>query len=151
MKLYEGTGFFVSAEEIAQIKLATIVKNHPGLENIFGVNATGKDEDFLSYLKETNYLIDEDIVHYDEAVVFVGSSEVLIEEATAGEKDDDDEGSDDEKIRDLLANEGYDYAINHHPSGDSKLEALEAILRENKLISGHEVIETYYFLAPYPA
>lgn len=144
MNLYEGVGYFIEKEALTALSMREVLTAFPGLNATYTIDNIAA-MNFLNFLIEAQLATGRKIIHYGEDVVFVGHFEVLLAVDTVTE-----DSSDREKIDDLLASEGYDFAINYRASSEAKLEAIDAVLRYFDILSERDIQESYYFLMPYP-
>lgn len=149
MGVYNGTGYFINTEELRQIKISDIEAKYPKIRDIFLKHHNSQlkpgEDSLLDLLQISGLATDQPIFQYDEPVCFTGIFKKYLDE-----KNLDPESGDFEMVEKLLAEDGYDYAVSNETELTPSLETLTAVLKEFGMISCHEVLETYWFLMPFP-
>lgn len=148
MGVYNGTGYFISAEDLNRIKISEIEAQYPKVRDIFlkenKTSFSPEEDSFLRLLQASDLATDETIIQYGDFVHFTGIFKKYLDE------DDIKPGTGDyEMVEKLLNEDGYDYAVSNETELTPSLETLNVILREFGLISSHDILETYWFLMPY--
>lgn len=151
MTVYNGTGFFVEADLLEKIPADALFDAFPVLKKDFLLpsddckkNASGPIS--LRDILTVNQLITpETMIQYDLPVVFAGEFHAVLDEAAV-----DPDSGDAEMIYSLKENEGYDYAVSNVTELSNKLETVTAILQHFSLISSYDIVETYWFIMPWP-
>lgn len=148
MGVYNGTGYFISAEDLNRIKISEIEAQYPKVRDIFlkenKTSFSPEEDSFLRLLQASDLATDEMIIQYGDFVHFTGIFKKYLDE------DDIKPGTGDyEMVEKLLNEDGYDYAVSNETELTPSLETLNVILREFGLISSHDILETYWFLMPY--
>lgn len=148
MGVYNGTGYFISAEDLNQVKISDIETQYPKVRDIFlkeNKNSFSlKEDSFLKLLQASGLATEQPIIQYGDSVYFTGIFKKHLDE-----KDIQPESGDYEMVEKLLKEDGYDYAVSNESELTPSLETLNVILKAFGLISCHDVLETYWFLMPY--
>lgn len=148
MGVYNGTGYFISAEDLNRIKISEIEAQYPKVRDIFlkenKTSFSPEEDSFLRLLQASELATDETIIQYGDSVHFTGIFKKYLDE-----DDIKPETGDYEMVEKLLNEDGYDYAVSNETELTPSLETLNVILREFGLISNHDILETYWFLMPY--
>ena len=148
MGVYNGTGYFISAEDLNQVKISDIEAQYPKVRDIFlkeNKNSFSLEEDsFLKLLQASGLATEQPIIQYGDSVYFTGIFKKHLDE-----KDIQPESGDYEMVEKLLKEDGYDYAVSNESELTPSLETLNVILKAFGLISCNDVLETYWFLMPY--
>ena len=148
MGVYNGTGYFISSEDLNRIKISEIEAQYPKVRDIFlKENKTSfppEEDSFLRLLQASGLATDETIIQYGDSVYFTGIFKKHLDE-----DDIKPETGDYEMVKKLLNEDGYDYAVSNETELTPSLETLNVILRQREFISSHDILETYWFLMPY--
>ena len=76
MGVYNGTGYFISSEDLNRIKISEIEAQYPKVRDIFlKENKTSfppEEDSFLRLLQASGLATDETIIQYGDSVYFTG-------------------------------------------------------------------------------
>ncbi|MDO4288713.1 MAG: hypothetical protein Q4C55_05945 [Eubacterium sp.] len=148
MGVYNGTGYFIPTQDLENIKLASLEQSYPKIKQLLlkEENAAASPDNLLQLLQLAGLATTESILQYDEAVSFVGDFKKYFDE-----DDLDPDSGDAEMVQRLKSEDGYDYAVSNENELTHSLETVNAILENYGLIGDHDVLENYWFLAPFGA
>ncbi|MEF9918348.1 MAG: hypothetical protein RR310_09065 [Eubacterium sp.] len=152
MGIYNGTGYFIDYKDLTQLTISDVRAVFPTIDKIL-IEPLALEikqtillkNSMLALLVANNLVSDACIIQYGCRVCFAGKFEKLFDES-----DLSPDSGDFETVQKLLESDGYDYAVSNETELDHHIEMLIAILENYHLISEYDILETYWFIMPYP-